>query len=194
MTEMCWYAIHTNPNAERAVFDQVRLLGDGYRAFYPFCVIRVRRKLGRNRFRDEDVPRPYFSRYLFVGVMPWCTLAPMFSMQGLSSIVCEPGGNGTLRPLRVKDEQMRELLSRAGEDGQVGTEPMAAEPDHPYLAGDVVEFSRTGPFAGFACTVHRLKSNGMLDVVTDILGASRVTEVHASVLGNVVERRQKKRA
>lgn len=182
-----WYAIRTNPKAERMVQAQIRLLGDGYRPFYPFCTVRQRRYWSRGRTIEEVVEKPYFSRYVFAGIAPWKPLFPLFSMQGVSEVVSSMTADGTLKPQWIRFKQMERLMKRADERGQVGVE-MTSEPDHIYQVGDVVEFDRHSPFAGHTANIIRLDRHGYLHLSWIAFGRETTVDVHHTALGEIVSR------
>lgn len=182
-----WYAIRTHPKSEKMVRDQIRLLGSGYRPFYPFCVIRERKYWSRGRTIEKPVEKPYFSRYVFAGIAPWKPIFPIFSMQGVTEVVSSITADGRLKPQWIRFEQMESLMRRADEHGQIGIE-MTAEPEHAYQAGDVVEFDRRSPFAGHSVHIRRLDRHGYVHVAWFAFGRETTVDVHHSALGEIISR------
>jgi len=188
MAPLLWYAVHTKPRAERMVEAQVRLLGDGYEAFYPHCLVKRVRHWSRGRTVEEIVERPYFSRYIFAGIVPWQSPTPLFSMTGVSSVLRSPSPDGVYRPLVIPEAAMTDLMSRADANGVIG-EIDTTEPLHDYRAGDTVRFAPSSPFGGLTCLIVKVDRDGWLRVVMAMFGRETETSVHHSQLGEVVKTR-----
>ena len=182
-----WYAVRTHPKSERSVRDQIRLLGYGYRPFYPFCMVRHIRHWSRGRTIVEVLEKPYFSRYVFAGIAKWMPISPIFSMQGVAEIISSKSADGTSKPQPIRYRQMEGLMKRADERGQIGVE-MVSEPDHPYQPGDVVEFDRRSPFAGHQAHIMRLDKHGYVHVEWSAFGRETEGDVHHTALGEIISR------
>lgn len=146
-----WYAIHTKPHGEEAVWHQIKAQGFG--AYYP----RLRVEPVNPRARKV---RPYFPRYLFVQAD--------LDEVGLSAFKWMPGAVGLLCygavPVPVPDDiidGIRENLERIGAVG--GELFLRVKPGDPVVIQD-------GPFAGYQAIFDaRLNGKDRVRVLLQLL-------------------------
>ncbi len=147
----CWYAIHTKPHGEEAVWRQIQTQGFG--AYYP----RLHVEPVNPRARKV---RPYFPRYLFVKAD--------LDEVGLSPFNWMPGAVGLLSygdvPVPVPDDiidGIRENLDRIGAVG--GELFLRLKPGDPVVIQD-------GPFAGYQAIFDaRLNGKDRVRVLLQLL-------------------------
>lgn len=149
----CWYAVQTQPNAERkALFNLNR---QGYEVYLPQY---LRRR--RHARRVEMVKAPLFPRYLFVAAniatQRWRSI---HSTIGVSRLVC----SGDM-PAAVPAYIVEQLRSREDEQGCVRLErgPMFSPGDKVRIQDGVFE-SCLGLFEG-------LSDSERVAVLLDLLG------------------------
>lgn len=100
-----WYAVHTQPRTEGAVMANLSRLG--YEVFCP----RYRATV-RHARRISEALRPFFPRYVFVGLTEGQGFYTINTLPGVSTVVYGDAG-----PLQICDGDMELLRSRANEDG-----------------------------------------------------------------------------
>lgn len=120
MTKLTWHVAHTKPAAEWLA--EAHLRAQGYRVLAPWYVAEV----VRNR-RLVVVRRPWFSRYVFVGLGPRQAIAPVNSTRGVSTVITIGE-----KPIEIPPLVMRELIDSVEFDQMVRTRET---PDAPIEVG-----------------------------------------------------------
>jgi transcriptional antiterminator RfaH len=135
---MKWFAVLTNARAEWMAHQELRRQGyDTLYLHYMGTVSHANRKIG--------VLKPYFPRYLFVGVEPGQSIGKVNKTQGVSTVVYFGD-----EPLAVPDRVMDELRAKGNRDGLVD---VPAAPVRERLERGTQVTLESGPFAGFIATV-----------------------------------------
>lgn len=131
--DLTWHAVHTRPSAEGLA--EYHLRRQGYRVFapwYPVEVIRNRRLVMERR--------PQFNRYVFIGVGPRQSLAPVNATVGVSTVIYSGD-----RPLVIPWLVMREMIEAVEFDGLWRDQPADESPSveigerRPVLDGAFVD-------------------------------------------------------
>lgn len=139
--DLRWFAVLTKPRAERLA--EGELLRQGYRTLYlhyPATVSHARRRIG--------VLKPYFPRYVFVGLSAGQAFAPVVSTPGVSEVVSSTDG-----PLPIPADVIAELASRGDDKGKLKPEVLERAKARPRFAkGDVVRIG-AGSLEGLLVTV-----------------------------------------
>ncbi|CAO3358623.1 transcription termination/antitermination protein NusG [Azospirillum palustre] len=168
-----WFAIVVKPGRSEEVHR--RLLEQRYRSFRPLCLTERR---NREKGRMEEIVRPLFDRYQFVGVHSEQPFSPIQSTIGVAFVV---RGVGHM-PLRVSPLVLRRVAARFNEDGVVDLRPArsVAGPMVTWEPGDMLEVI-DGPFREFSATLLEWadKRREVARVLVNIFG--RVTPLEAPV-------------
>ena len=136
--EIAWYAVHTNARAEWLAHRELRRQGyDTLYLHYRGTVSHARRKIG--------VLKPYFPRYLFVGVKPGQSVGTINNSAGVSTVVYFGD-----QPLVIPPEVIAELRTRGDQNGAIDVPP---EKVRKRLESGTEVRLAAGPFAGFVATV-----------------------------------------
>ena len=125
-----WYAIHSHPNKEELLWQQI--LSRGYEAFYP----RIQVQPVNPRSRKI---RPYFPGYLFVRADLLATGISIFQWMPFATGLVSFGGE----PSVVPDNLISAIHDRIGEIARAGGELFDS-----LKKGDAVVI-HSGPFAGY---------------------------------------------
>lgn len=138
MREPTWYVVHTGARAELQANHYLR--AQGFETLYlhfPATVSHANRKIG--------VIKPYFPRYLFVGVYPGQSIGAINKTPGVSTVVYFGDD-----PMPVPDDVMAEMRSIGDSSGRIAPK----EPEgRKRLRQDQDVKIIGGPFEGFAATV-----------------------------------------
>lgn len=187
-----WFAVYTAARAEGEVaarLDPVRPLGEAtrFQVFYPQIKVGFRR--GRKR-EYVEVARPYFPRYLFVGIRTSDSfggaVAAINATIGVSTVV-HLNGN----PLEIPPCVMAELMEQAGSCELMSSIGLPKETARfEGQVGDHVKLSSETPFGGFVCEITslaRLDAHGEIGIWLNLLGAEREVYWPASKIGKIVK-------
>lgn len=160
-----WYVAYTQPHAESKALHHLER--QGYAAYLPLY-----RKRRRHARRTEQVVRPLFPRYLFVGfditVDRW---RPIMSTIGVCGLV----KNGD-DPIPVQDgivEAIRNNETKGNFDN--------LSPTKGLRAGDAVRIVE-GPFADLIGQFRGLADAERVIVLLDLMGRQVSTRVSAEVI------------
>lgn len=135
MTNLRWFAVHTNARAEWMAHQELRRQGfDTLYLHYNATVSHANRKIG--------VIRPYFPRYLFVGLEPGQSIGRVNKTHGVSTVVYF-GEEALAVPQQVVDD----LRARGDANGTVEV------PERMRMTPGTGVRLLAGPFAGFVATV-----------------------------------------
>lgn len=163
-----WFAVHTKPQAEALA--EYHLRRQGYRVLAPWYSIEVirNRRLGLER-------RPWFPRYLLVGLDVGHSLAPINATVGVSTILhCGD------EPLRIPRQIVESLVGQLDFDQRI---VLPAEPSEP-----APEIGATYRVVGTAFVDQLATIAGRLDQTSKLqvlIGALRVS-LSADALGERV--------
>lgn len=160
--DLRWHAVHTNARAEWLA--KSRLEEQAYAVFYPHFLGTV-----RHARKVIGVIKPYFPRYLFVGVRPDQSLYAVNKTMGVSTVVYI----GDV-PLEVPGPVMAELRSRGDEDGRVAMEE-GRRKARPAVGSRV---SLAGPLEGFVAQVAEIDGGDHVRVWVQMFG--RLVEARVS--------------
>lgn len=161
---MRWYAVHTRSQMEEKAFVELKRLG--LEVFYPFTrVRRRRRKPGTTRFIIEWIDKPFFSRYLFVGLEHDGQIGIVNAEDTVSTIV-SLGGTAMRIPNKIIDR----LMDLTDERGLVGAIDLTARPR--FMSGVEVRLKQDHPLAGIVGEVVRDAGREVV-VLLQMLGATR---------------------
>jgi transcriptional antiterminator RfaH len=133
-----WFAVHTNARAEWMA--HCRLREQGYDSLYLHFLGIV-----RHARRQIAVLKPYFPRYLFVGIGPGQSFGPVNRTIGVASIV-QSGDE----PLEIPEPVIADLRSRGNAAGLIGPEEVGKRAL--LKCGSQVRIVQ-GPLEGFLATV-----------------------------------------
>jgi transcriptional antiterminator RfaH len=160
-----WYAVHARPEQGSEERAKLNLDRQGYETFYPFEL----RMIKRNR-REIEVRRPYFPRYLFVGVTPQLSIYPVDNTFGVSTVV----RRGYL-PFEIPWNVVSALRSRATDEGLMLQPKLPEIPLH--RIGEIVRVLN-GPFAGFMAEVARVDDCKEIQIFIDLFGRRTLARVN----------------
>lgn len=160
--DLRWHAVHTNARAEWLA--KARLEEQDYAVFYPHFLGTV-----RHARKVLGVIKPYFPRYLFVGVRPEQSLYAVNKTMGVSTVVYI----GDV-PLEVPGRVMAELRSRADADGRVAMEE-GRRKARPAVGSTV---ALAGPLDGFVAQVAGIDGTEHVRVWVQMFG--RLVEARVS--------------
>lgn len=162
-----WYAVHTRAQMEEKAFVELKRLG--LQVFYPFTrVRRRRRKPGTTQMIVEWVDKPFFSRYVFVGLDHDGQIGMVNAEDTVSTIVTLGGV-----PMRIPPIIIDRLMALTDDRGLVGAIDLTARPRIPE--GTIVRLKSDHPLAGLNGEVVRDAGKEVI-VLLHMLGAAR--EVH----------------
>ena len=162
-----WYAVHTKAQSEEKAFVELKRLG--LQVFYPFTrVRRRRRKPGTTLMIVEWVDKPFFSRYVFVGLEHDGQIGMVNAEDTVSTIVTLGGV-----PMRIPPVIIDRLMALTDDRGLVGALDLTARPRIPE--GTSVHLKSDHPLAGSVGEVVRDAGKEVV-VLLKMLGAVR--EVH----------------
>jgi len=145
-----WIVIHTNPQRERLVLENL-----WHQALNAYCpMIRKHRSHAR---RVESVLRPLFPGYLFVqanaDLKRW---QPLQSTHGVRTVVRTGDEPGFITDAFIAGLRMREV------DGAI------VRPPAPYQVGQEVRIAG-GPFDGFIATILDLDEKDRMLALLDVM-------------------------
>lgn len=177
-----WYPVMTKPQSEAIADAQLRR--QGILTFCPMHRVRRRRKMAnRNAFKVEDVERPYFSGYLFVGLRWGQGLYRVNETPAVSTVVY----NGQY-PLHVPHPVMSALMAMVDEDGMVGEEDRTTT-RFQGKPGDAIRFTSDSPFANFVATIASIDGvdeRHEIRVWLQMLGSRREISVPVRAVAKIV--------
>jgi transcriptional antiterminator RfaH len=162
-----WYVVHTRPNGEETALRNLER--QGFIAYLP----RGQRRVSHAR-RSRTVLRPFFPRYLFVGLdldaERWQAIRSTFGVSGLI-------GDGD-RPLPVPAGVVEDIRSREDDTGAV----THAEPP-PFALGERVQVL-DGPLRDSWGLFAGVGENERIHVLLQLMGRPlRVTLPREAVAG-----------
>jgi transcriptional antiterminator RfaH len=144
--QVIWYAVHTGARAEWLVHSELRRQGfETLYLHYLASVAHAGRKIG--------ILRPYFPRYLFVGLKPGQSIGTVNNTAGVSAVVYFGD-----EPLRIPDHVIAELRGRGDQMGRIQS---ADETERKALTDGAEVRIISGPFAGLLATVARDKGKAV---------------------------------
>lgn len=151
---LSWFALMTQARAEKVTADRLKALR--YPVLFLHYRVQTRRlnrlsKRQRKDFRAKPqmVIRPYFRRYLFVGLLPNQAFRPIATLPGVSSFVRNQVG-----PQAIDLATMDRLRRGADENGLIG-EPVVRELRRERLDEGTVVRLTNGPATGLEGIVKR---------------------------------------
>jgi transcription termination/antitermination protein NusG len=154
-----WSALHTHYQHERKV--EALLSAKGFETFLPaYASIR------RWKDRTKRISEALFPGYLFVADVSERRLQ-VITTPGVCAIVCVAGTPATIPGHEI--EAIRKCVS----------DPAKVAP-HPYLRGGDSVQVQSGPLAGVAGILVRMKDSFRLVVSVEILGRAAAVEIDAS--------------
>lgn len=154
-----WSALHTHYQHERKV--EALLSAKGFETFLP-----AYESVRRWKDRTKRICEALFPGYLFVADVSERRLQ-VVTTPGVCAIVCVAGAPATIPVHEI--EAIRKCVS----------DPAKVAP-HPYLReGDSVQV-QSGPLAGVAGILVRMKDSFRLVVSVEILGRAAAVEIDAS--------------
>ena len=136
-----WFAVHTQPKMEGAVRDALNRMG------YETLYLHYRRTVKHAR-KVKEVLRPYFPRYVFVGVAPGQGFYDINTCPGASTVVYSGD-----KPLEIPESDITLLRQEANEHGLVGGDPDAVPERERMKPGEVVNITY-GPMTGLSGVVE----------------------------------------
>lgn len=140
MTGSTWYVVHTGARAELQANNYLRAQGyDTLYLHFPATVKHANRKIG--------VIKPYFPRYLFVGVYPGQSIGVVNKTPGVSTVVYFGD-----EPMSVPDAVMAEMRSIGDANGKIA--PKEPEERERLRKSREVRIMG-GAFEGFLATVEK---------------------------------------
>jgi transcriptional antiterminator RfaH len=173
-----WFVAHTSPGCE-GVADR-NLWRQGFVTFYPQVQVRRRRKMpNRDRYLVEQVLRPLFSRYIFVGLKAGQGLYTVNETSGISTVVYFDGA-----PLQVPQGVMDELMARTDSGGVVGSEDRVSRAPQ-FAPGQKVRMADNNPFAGLVAEIS-LDNGKEIMLWLDVLGGRRPLTVVPEAVGEIL--------
>jgi len=154
-----WSALHTRYQHESKV--EALLTAKGFETFLP-----TYESIRQWKDRKKRISEALFPGYLFIADVSRRRLQVM-TTPGVCAIVCVAGTPATIPGHEI--EAIRRCVS----------DPVKVAP-HPYLrGGDLVEV-QSGPLAGVAGILVRMKDSCRLVVSVEILGRAAAVEIDAS--------------
>lgn len=160
-----WYVAFTKPQSETRA--KLNLERQGYETVCPYEM----RSVTRSR-KVIRVKRPYFSRYIFVGVSNKLSIYPVRYTFGVSTIV----DNGGV-PLSIPQNVIDDLKSKTDSTGFF-IKPV--EPEKPrHRVGEIVKILQ-GPLEGFLCEIARVDDSEAIQVFIDLFGRRTETTLPVS--------------
>jgi transcriptional antiterminator RfaH len=179
-TVVAWYPVYCGVAAEEVAAENLRL--QGYAAFYPKIKVHHRRKRQNVKaFIEEQVERPYYPRYIFVGIRDGQDqgIMPINETQGVSTVVYFGE-----RPLSIPGKYMNRLMLNADSDGIVARIDKRNKLERRlYQKHDLVRLSDESPFEGIIAMVS-VDLGTEIKILLDLFGAQREVTI---VPGHVAE-------
>lgn len=177
---LSWYAVVVKPGRNADV--DRRLRERGYASFLPLCL----RERSNGPGRIEEVERPLFDRYQFVGVQDGQAFGPVGSTVDVAFVV----RGLDRRPLRVQPFVLERVVERFNDEGLVDLRPRRAAnaPRVDWTAGQALEVI-DGPFRAFSATLVEWadKRQEMARVLVNIFGRTTPLEAPVSALRPMTE-------
>lgn len=165
--DVSWFAVHTKPRAEELAEKFLKF--QGFTVFYP----RISKKISHAR-KIIDVMRPYFPRYIFVGLDERKPFSHVNNSIGVSTIVYSGD-----YPLEIPVQIMEALMSRS-KDGLM-----------PEVIGDVMKPGQrrritSGAFKDFIAEIQRVDRSNKISVSIEGSGHCLQASIGRSQLGDIV--------
>ena len=157
-----WYVVHTRSQAETRAAQHLE--NQGFEAWLP--EFRKRRRHAR---RVDEVRRPLFPRYLFVGLD--LERERWRSVLGTAGVVALVGGDP---PTPIADAVVAELRRRTDEEGLVRVDPAAS-----LQAGDRVRVAE-GPLADLEGIFLDIDERARVAILLKLMGREVRVRVHAA--------------
>lgn len=165
---LTWYAVHTRSQMEEKAFVELKRLG--LEVFYPFTrVRRRRRKPGTLTMIVEWIDRPFFSRYVFVGLDHEGQIGIVNAEDTVSTIVTLGGV-----PICIPEIIIDRLMALTDERGLMGAIDLTARPR--FTDGATVEIKSDHPMAGIVGSVVEDAGKEVV-ILLQMLGAVREIRV-----------------
>ena len=121
-TTLTWYVVHTNANAERMA--RRSLEESGYEVLFPHYMTVARK---RNKHREYmEVMKPYFPRYMFIGVKPHQSLYSANTAMGVATVLHDQRGSYV-----VPEKVIIDIKEECDENGCVGEPSVLERVDRP---------------------------------------------------------------
>ena len=172
-----WYAVMCQPRMEFGADEKLRR--QGYMTWLPHERVRKRRKIpGTDRFRIEWVNEPHFPRYLFAAVRkPTESVYQINETDGVATVIYFSG-----EPLPIPHRVMNELMTRANNDGLIGTVDRTAR--QRFEPQQEVKFIDESPFRDFVAVVD-IDTGPNVRVWIEMLGKKRSIPVPPNIIAAV---------
>lgn len=182
-----WYVVHTNAGKERLASEALKAAG--YRVFYPWYFARV-----SHARQQYNVMRPYFPRYLFIGVAEGQSFWDANHAIGVSTVVhgllrTDSDGRREYGPMELSGTGVGAMMARCDELGQVLDGPKKPTPRHretPGFKAGTPVIVTDGPLKGGEGVVYF--DDGVDETVTiemAMLGKENIMVVRADCLAAV---------
>lgn len=170
MTEPRWFAVHTK--ASREWLADKNLRQQGFATFYPYFMKTI-----RHARKTESVRRPYFNRYIFVGIGEFQSHHAVNSTIGVSTIV-----HAGEQPLEIPSVVMARLHDLASDDGFIA---VTQRPRPRFKPGQVGRVNN-GPLAGLLFQISRVDDRGQIEIWVHNLGRATRFSLSSARLGELV--------
>lgn len=152
---LLWYVAFTKPQSEDRA--RINFERQGYHTVCPYEM----RTIMRSR-KAITVKRPYFSRYVFVGVPGRLSIYSAKYTFGVSCIVENAGG-----PLSIPQNVIDDLRKKIDDNGFFIKPQEQDKPRH--RVGEIVKILQ-GPLEGFLCEIARVDDSEAIQVFVDLFG------------------------
>ena len=154
-----WSALHTHYQNERKV--EALLSAKGFETFLPTC-----ESVRRWKDRTKKISEALFPGYLFIAGVSERRLQ-VVTTPGVCAIVCVAG-----TPATIPGHEIEAIRKCVSDPGKVAP--------HPFLRGGDSVQVQSGPLAGVAGTLVRMKDSLRLVVSVEILGRAAAVEIDAN--------------
>ena len=156
-----WHVVKTKPRAEfQAAYHLMRL---NYRAFAPYCFVQR-----RHARKTEDVRRPVFVGYVFLGIVGARPLYDVDRCVGVSHLVTFDD-----KPAVIPTRVVRKIMDECDSDGWMRSADDRADLER-LEVGSTVKVVQ-GPLEGLIAQINRLDASGGVCLSVEMLGAKSVS-------------------